>query len=405
MPNLPSRLWPWLLLAGGAAAGVLCAAVAYLVAAEITSALYLSLPAAAAAFLAGGSRAMRPAARRIAPRRPRRFALAAAGAAGLAFALLAAAPTVADRLAPGPGPAGPAVLRALRSSTVPLRTVRAGSGFDDLRPLKAVLRGRRIVALGEASHGTGEFFRMKHRMLEFLVREMGFRHFAMELSPEDGRVIDAYIHGAPTDPRRVLYWPWATVEVMEMIEWMRAYNAERGSAPGLTFHGIDPRSGDRDPVMAANVSRLLARAGPEAKVVLWAHNAHISRAPGWTGSYLKREFGDQAYLLGFELDHGRFTSRMSTVRTYGVGPAPPSYYAHALARLGAPILFLDFRTMERVPELRAWLREPRRSHELQELHAVLRLNPAWHTLHTPWPELYDGLIFVEESTPAVGLSD
>jgi zinc transporter ZupT len=71
LPKLPSRLWPWLLLAGGAAAGVLCAAVAYLVAAEITSALYLSLPVAAAAFLAGGSRAMRPAARRIAETRRR----------------------------------------------------------------------------------------------------------------------------------------------------------------------------------------------------------------------------------------------------------------------------------------------------------------------------------------------
>jgi len=405
MPTLRSRLLSWLLLAGGAAVGALSAAVAYLVASGITSALSLSLLVAAAAFLAGGSRAMRPAARRIAPGRPRRFALAAAGAAGLAFVLLSALSILADRLAPAPGPAGPAVLRALRSGTVPLRTVRAGSGFDDLRPLETVLRGRRIVALGEASHGTSEFFRMKHRMLEFLVREMGFAHFAMELSPEDGQVIDAYIHGAPTDPRRVLYWPWATTEVMEMIEWMRAYNAERGSAPGLTFHGIDPLSGDRDPVMAANVSRLLARAGPEARVVLWAHNGHISRGPGWMGSYLKREFGDQAYLLGFELDHGRFTSHMSTVRTYGVAPAPPAYYAHALAQLDAPILFLDFRTMERVPALRAWLREPRSSHELQELHAVYRLRPAWHTLHTPWPELYDGMIFVEESTPAAGLRD
>ena len=405
MPNLRSRLLPWLLLAPGAAVGALAAAAAYLVASGITSALYLSLPVAAAAFLAAGSRAMRPAARRIAPGRPRRFALAAAGAAGLAFGLMAAAPTLADRLGGGPGPAGPAVLRALESGAVPLRTVRAGSGFDDLRPLGTVLRGRRIVALGEASHGTSEFFRMKHRVLEYLVREMGFAHFAMELSPEDGRVIDAYIHGAPTDPRGVLYWPWATVEVMEMIEWMRAYNAERGPAPGLTFHGIDPRGGDRDGVMAANVSRLLARAGPEAKVVIWAHNAHISRAPGWMGSHLKREFGDRAYLLGFELDHGRFTSRAGTVLTYGVGPAPSAYYAHALARLDAPILFLDFRTLERVPELRAWLREPRRSHELQELHSVFRLNPAWHTLRTRWPELYDGIIFVEESTPAVALRD
>lgn len=42
-------------------------------------------------------------------------------------------------------------------------------------------------------------------------------------------------------------------------------------------------------------------------------------------------------------------------------------------------------------------------HELQELHAIYRLNPAWCTNYTSWLQLYDGLIYVEESTPAIGL--
>jgi erythromycin esterase len=156
--------------------------------------------------------------------------------------------------------------------------------------------------------------------------------------------------------------------------------------------------------MAKKVTQLLAQAGAESRIVLWAHNGHISNAPGWMGSYLKQEFGDQVYLLGFEFDHGQFTSRMATVQTYATPSASPEYYAYALARLEEPILFLDFKTMARVTELHSWLAHAWSSHDFQELHAIFRLNPDWHTQRTSWLELYDGVIFIEESTPAVGLS-
>jgi len=107
-----------------------------------------------------------------------------------------------------------------------------------------------------------------------------------------------------------------------------------------------------------------------------------------------------AYLLGFEFDHGAFTSRMATIRTYSIGPSAPDFYAHALARLDAPMLYLDFRALSRSPALRTWLETPQSSHEFQELHAIYRLNPEWHTLHDSWAQLYDGIIFFEESTPA-----
>lgn len=137
--------------------------------------------------------------------------------------------------------------------------------------------------------------------------------------------------------------------------------------------------------------------------MLWAHNGHIANSPGWMGSYLKREFGDEAYLIGFEFDHGAFTSRAAVVHTYSVAPASPAYYAHALAKLDAPLLFLDCATLARKPVARDWLQQGRRSHDFAELYAVFRLWPQWHTQYTPWPDRYDGVIFVEESTPAIGL--
>ena len=67
----------------------------------------------------------------------------------------------------------PEINNWLRENAIPFNTTEPGSGFDDLMPLKEIIGDARIVALGEATHGTREFFQMKHRMLEFLVKEMG----------------------------------------------------------------------------------------------------------------------------------------------------------------------------------------------------------------------------------------
>jgi erythromycin esterase-like protein len=313
---------------------------------------------------------------------------------------LVAYPTIQAIVQFHPDRASAAVLKALQENTFQLISVDAGQGFDDLQPLKPLLTGKRIVALGEATHGTSQFFRMKHRMVEFLVIEMGFRHFGMELSPENGRLLDEYIQGKGMDPKKVLYWPWATQEVMDMLNWMQTYNASVEPEQRLTFHGIDPVVSERDLVMAQNVNDILQQSGPDSKIVLWAHNAHISNDSGWMGHYLKQTWGDQAYLLGFEFDHGSFTSRMATIHTYSIGPATPDFYAYALNRLNHPLLYLDFPTLSQVPALRAWLEAPQSSHEFQEMHAIYRLNPDWYTLHTSWLHLYDGMIFIAESTPA-----
>lgn len=60
---------------------------------------------------------------------------------------------------------------ALKGAVIPLKTVKAENGFKDLEPLKTILKDKKIVAMGEATHGTKEFFQMKHRMLEFLVEK------------------------------------------------------------------------------------------------------------------------------------------------------------------------------------------------------------------------------------------
>jgi hypothetical protein len=67
---------------------------------------------------------------------------------------------------------------------------------------------------------------------------------------------------------------------------------------------------------SGNVSAILARIGRKSKFAIWAHTYHVSMQDGRLGYCLKREFGEQAYIVGFEFNEGEFTSRMATVHTY-----------------------------------------------------------------------------------------
>ena len=104
----------------------------------------------------------------------------------------------------------------LRRHAIRLTTVEAGRGAADLQPLKPVIGRARIVALGEATHGTREFFQLKHRLLEFLVTEMGFTTFAIEANwPESLAVNDYVLHGRDDAARSLAglrLWTWNTEE-------------------------------------------------------------------------------------------------------------------------------------------------------------------------------------------------
>ncbi|MFE7115087.1 erythromycin esterase family protein, partial [Streptomyces sp. NPDC057654] len=85
----------------------------------------------------------------------------------------------------------------LAANAVPLvGGLTAGAPTADLEPLKRTLDGVRAVGLGEATHGTREFFLLKHRLLEFLVTEMGFTVLAMEAGASAALAVNDYVlHG------------------------------------------------------------------------------------------------------------------------------------------------------------------------------------------------------------------
>jgi erythromycin esterase-like protein len=128
----------------------------------------------------------------------------------------------------------------IRANAIRLTTTEAGHGFADMQALKPLIGNARIVSLGEATHGTREFFQLKHRMLEFLATEMGFTIFSIEANMPEAYRLNDYVLNGTGDPAELLrgmyFWTWNTEEVLEMIRWMRAFNASgRGR---VQFTGI-----------------------------------------------------------------------------------------------------------------------------------------------------------------------
>jgi len=144
----------------------------------------------------------------------------------------------------------------LDEHVVPLTGCEAEHGFEDLAPLAAVIGDARIVGLGESTHGTHEHFQMKHRLVEYLVEELGFSWFAIEASTPEAHRLDAYVLGGDGDPEELIrgmyFWTWTTEEVLAMVEWMRAHNAR--SDHKIHFTGFDMQTPD---VAADEVVRFL----------------------------------------------------------------------------------------------------------------------------------------------------
>ncbi|MEU7577481.1 erythromycin esterase family protein [Streptomyces sp. NPDC041068] len=160
-----------------------------------------------------------------------------------------------------PRPADP--VAAIERAAHPLRSTDPGGSTQDLRPLDRMVGDASVVGLGEATHGSHEFFTMKERVFRHLVAEKGFTTFAQEVSWTTGLRFDAYVRGGGGDARELVHrelakTPWDTEEYVHLLRWMRAYNDEHperqlrfmGNDLNYPVQGVELFDGVRDYVRA-----------------------------------------------------------------------------------------------------------------------------------------------------------
>jgi protein-L-isoaspartate(D-aspartate) O-methyltransferase len=367
----------------------------------------------------------------------------------------------------------------------------------ELEPLLERIGTSRVVLLGESTHGTHEFYRMRARISRALIEHHGFRAVAVEADWPDAARVDRYARHLPPASTpwkpfsRFPTWMWRNEEVRLFAEWMRAYNGRVESGRQAGFYGLDlyslftsaeavlsyldrvdpdaarvararyglltpwqadpaaygravvsgrfescetevvqvlvdllsqrldyqARDGEsffdasqnarvvadaeayyramyrgnvaswnlRDRHMTDTLSALLKFLGPEARVVVWAHNSHVGDATATEmgaigehtlGQLCRERFGSSITLVGFGTDHGTVVAATNWGEPHEVKrvrPADPRSYEGLCHRVQLPNFLLP-------------LRQPRRAAVQDELTAP-RLERAIGVIYRPETEL------------------
>src|SRR5882762_8657140 len=119
----------------------------------------------------------------------------------------------------------------------------------DYTPLMRLIGDARFPLLGEASHGTHEFYRERARITKRLIEQHDVLAVAIEGDWPDAARVNRYVRGAGDDAhaddalagfRRFPTWMWRNTEVVEFVEWLRLHNeALPPDAPRVGFYGLD----------------------------------------------------------------------------------------------------------------------------------------------------------------------
>jgi erythromycin esterase-like protein/adenine/guanine phosphoribosyltransferase-like PRPP-binding protein len=127
--------------------------------------------------------------------------------------------------------------------------VRLSGRTEDYERLLDRIGDARLVLLGEASHGTHEFYRERARITRMLIEEKGFAAVAVEADWPDAYRVNRFVRNVSDDPGaaealgdfgRFPRWMWRNTEVAEFIEWLRARNDRLSSTTKKTgFYGLD----------------------------------------------------------------------------------------------------------------------------------------------------------------------
>jgi len=229
----------------------------------------------------------------------------------------------------------PTLLDGLRRAMVP----QDEAPWRDDRLLRS-LASARLVLIGEASHGTHEFYDIRAQLTRRLIEEHGFHGVVIEGDWPDAWHVNRYVQGRSDDTdagqalggfRRFPTWMWRNTVVREFVEWLRAHNDALPMPRRCGFYGMDLYS------MHASISEVLAylertdaaaAARARARYSCFEHFGQDPQAYGYAAS-----FGGRLHCEDEVIQQLRDLSvRLNEVRGTGV-ERDEAFYAQQNARL------------------------------------------------------------------------
>lgn len=135
------------------------------------------------------------------------------------------------------------LLKAIQDYSIPF------TKNDDLSSILESIGDANIVLLGEASHGTSEFYSIRAEISKRLIEEKGFSLIAVEGDWPPSRQVNKYIKGYEDTKmttkealkafNRWPTWMWANEEVVDLVDWLKKHNEQLDTNQKVGFYGID----------------------------------------------------------------------------------------------------------------------------------------------------------------------
>lgn len=138
------------------------------------------------------------------------------------------------------------VITALNEQLIPLKTLSTEADFTDLEKVKNILKGKAIIGIGEATHGTHEFFVFKHRMLEFLVKELGVKTIVIEADFAGTQLMNDFVVNGKGSAEQSIWsmgFSGTTQEFVDLANWLKSYNETQLPENKVQFYGCDMQYG------------------------------------------------------------------------------------------------------------------------------------------------------------------
>ncbi|GAA2814396.1 erythromycin esterase family protein [Saccharopolyspora taberi] len=294
----------------------------------------------------------------------------------------------------------------------PFDTVDPSAPLTDLRPLADVVGDATVVGIGASTRSAREPVLLAHRMVRFLVEEMGFRSVVLEGDDAKSAEIAEHLRTGDGDLRAMLADArtfWRIEEVLGLIAWLREHNEAHPDDPVRLVEPGEPPSSQRNLAaiekhLAEGVVEWHERTGD--KIVYWGGIAHT--AVGWrrlvtqgtgserqrnAGSYFQERFGSGYRSIGLTFGEGAMP--------FEAPPPPADFAEHALSAPGLPPYLLDLRADAPGP-VRAWMDLPAKT-RLIGPHYDPADDAEHHLSGEALAEWFDAVAHLPAVTPARGL--
>lgn len=139
------------------------------------------------------------------------------------------------------------LIRAINENSFSIKYIQPEESISDISLLKSIFLNKYVIGLGEATHGTHEYYIYKHRLIRYLVQELGFKKIILETDFAGTKTLNSYVVDGIGNPKQGMYdmdqGVFETQEFLDMIEWIRFYNSTKANEDKVRIYGCDTQGG------------------------------------------------------------------------------------------------------------------------------------------------------------------